>query len=204
MNMQNKDRLNQCLNAGKVYRRSKLAHFTTAVDRDLASLVNKHLLVKVGPGLYYKPRQSRYGPLPPDHANLVKAFLRDGFFLVYSWNEYNKLGLGLTQLYNRMVVYNRKRHGVFKLGHKEYDFRCTSRGFPKKLTREFLLVDLLNNLKELDEDPEKVKRNIKKFIDSYDVNFVMENARLYGKVATLKFLEGVCYGHEEAFHSRTA
>ena len=204
MEMHNQDKLNQYLDAGKVYRRSEVAHFTTAVDRDLASLVKEGSLEKVGPGLYYKPRQSRYGALPPDHVALVKAFLRDEFFLVYSWNEYNKLGLGLTQLYNRMVVYNRKRHGVFKLGHQEYDFRCVSRGFPENLTLEFLLVDLLNNLKELDEDPKQVKRNIKKSIDSYNMNLVMKNAKLYGKVATKKFLERVCHGHEKAFHSRAA
>lgn len=201
MNIRNQDKIMQSLNAGTVYRRSELAHLTTAIDRDLASLVNKGYLEKIGQGLYQKSRQSHYGKLPPDPTNLVKAFLRDEFFLIYSWNEYNKLGLGLTQLYSRMVVYNRKRHGVFKLGHQEYDFRCTTRGFPEKLSREFLLVDLVNNLNDLDEDPEQVKRNIKNSITAYNVDLVMKNAKLYGKIATRKFFEGVCNKHEQTIHS---
>ena len=49
------------------------------------------------------------------------------------WNQYNALGLGLTQLYNRLIVYNHKRHGIFKLGNKTFDFRRPARGFPMKL-----------------------------------------------------------------------
>ena len=40
-----------------------------------------------------------------------------------------------TQLYNSTLVYNHKRHGVFKLGNRQFDFRVKPR-FPKKLTAE--------------------------------------------------------------------
>lgn len=196
MNMLNRNKLNQSLTAGAVYRRNELAHLTTAIDRDLANLVDKGSLEKVAPGLYYKPRVSRFGALPPNNDDLVKAFLRGDFFLLYSWNDYNALGLGLTQLYNRMVAYNRKRHGVFTLAHQEYDFRRPARGFPEKLSREFLLVDLVNNLNELDEDPDQVKRNIEKSINTYDLKSVMHNARLYGKIATQRYFEGFCQHNE--------
>lgn len=54
----------------------------------------------------------------------------------------------MAQLYNKTLVYNHKRHGVFQLGNWWFDFRMKSR-FPKKLTPAFLYVDLLNNLDEL-------------------------------------------------------
>jgi len=191
MNTRSPTKLERNLSAGNVYRRDQLTHFTTAIDRDLASLVNEGLLEKIAPGLYYKPRLSRFGALPPNDKDLVKAFLRDDFFLIYSWNDYNALGLGLTQLYNKMMVYNRKRHGLFKLSNREYDFRRPTRGFPDKLTREFLLVDLLNNLKELDEDPNKVKEKIKQSLDTFNKEALTLNADLYGKIATQRFLQGL-------------
>ena len=60
----------------------------------------------------------------------------------------NGVGLRMAQLYNKTLVYNHKRHGVFQLGNWWFDFRMKSR-FPKKLTPAFLYVDLLNNLDEL-------------------------------------------------------
>jgi len=147
------------LKPGHVYRRENLLTYSKAVDRDLVRLILEGLLEKVAPGLYYAPKVSRFGHLPPDNKTLVNAFLRDDDFLLLSWNEYNALGLGLTQLYNRTVVYNYKRHGVFTLGGKGFDFRRPARGFPKKLTPGFLIVDLLNNLNELaEEDTEALKK----------------------------------------------
>lgn len=189
MKTRNQDKLFQKLSVGRVYRRQVLANLTTAVDRDLASLLMGGLLQKVAPGLYYKPKTSRYGLLPPGDNELVKAFLGNNDFLLYSWDQYNALGVGLTQLYNRVVVYNRKRHGLFELSHREYDFRRPARGYPRKLTPEFLLIDLMNNLNELEEDPELIKKNIKNKLPSFNKPKLMWNARKYGKVRVLRFFE---------------
>jgi hypothetical protein len=178
---------------GHVYRREVLLPFSKALDRDLATLVNKGVVEKVAPGLYYKPTQSRFGLLPSQDEELVRSFLRDDFFLLLSWNQYNTLGLGLTQLYNRVVVYNRKRHGLFKLGEKEFYFRRSTRGFPDKLSKEFLLVDLLNNLSELAEDTELIKLQVKKCLKQFNIRKITKYVKLYGKVATRKFFESISY-----------
>jgi hypothetical protein len=88
-----------------------------------------------------------------------------------------------------MTVYNRKRHGVFTLGGKVFDFRRPTRGFPKQLCREFLLVDLLNNLRELDEDQEAVKEQVTKQLSKFDNKKLLRLAKQYGKVATFRFLQ---------------
>ena len=119
--------------------------------------------------------------------------MRDDRFLLYSWHQYNALGLGLTQLYNRVVVLNRKRHGIFKLGSKEFDFRRSNRGFPRKLTTEFLLVDLVNNLNELAEDTSLVKEKIQKNLSHFDQDKVLRMAKKYGKVGTKHFFEEISY-----------
>lgn len=191
MNTRSHENLASHLRAGRVYRRDELLPFSKALDRDLNLLTTKGVLERVGAGLYYKPAKSVFGLLPPDNHELVKAFLKDDDFLFYSWNQYNSLGLGLTQLYNQPIVYNRKRHGLFKLGNKIFDFRMLLRGFPKKLTPEFLLVDLVNNLNELAEDVSLVKEQLKKNINKFNLNKVKIYSKKYGKVSTKKFFENL-------------
>jgi hypothetical protein len=142
------------LQAGRVYRREDLAVLSNAVDRHLHEL-STGMLKKLAQGLYYAPKQSNFGPLPPTDKEVVRGFLRDKKFLVFSSSPYNTVGLGTTLLYNSTLVYNHKRHGVFKLGNRAFNFRVKPR-FPKKLTSEFLYVDLLNNLEELAEDRDAV------------------------------------------------
>lgn len=72
------------------------------------------------------------------------------------------LGLGTTQLYNELVVYNRKRHGHFELDGRPYDFRMRT-SVPSSLSEEFFLVDRLHNLDRFPEDkavvlPKALKR----------------------------------------------
>lgn len=114
MNTYSYEQLNNQMRPGYVYRRDMLLPYSKALDGDLDTLVEKGLLRKLAGGLYYKPATSEFGSLPPKDDNLVGSFLKDNKFLLYSWNQYNSLGVGLTQLYNRVVVLNRKRHGVFK------------------------------------------------------------------------------------------
>lgn len=183
------ENLQSHMRAGHVYRRDMLLSFSSAVDRDLDVLVKRGELKKLSTGIYYKPATSSFGVLPPKDNELVSCFLRDEQFLMYSWNQYNSLGLGLTQLYNRIVILNTKRHGVFKLGNKTFDFRRSHRGFPKKLSPEFLLVDLLNNMNELAEDTSCLLERVGKNIARFDQPKVFSLAKKYGKVATKKFFK---------------
>jgi hypothetical protein len=173
------------LKAGHVYRREDLARLSNAVDRHLRELVSMGKLQKLAQGLYHAPKQSNFGPLPPTDDQVVKGFLRDKEFLVFSPSSYNAVGLGTTQLYNRTLVYNHKRHGIFRLGNRQYDFRVKPR-FPKKLTREFLFVDLLNNLEELAEDRDLVLSQARSKLPTFDRGRLEDAAESYGNMATRK------------------
>ena len=175
------------LRPGRVYRREDLAGLSTAVDRHLRELVASGKLRKLAQGLYHAPKQSSFGPLPPADDQVVEGFLRDKDFLVFSPSAYNAVGLGTTQLYNRTLVYNHKRHGVFKLGNRQFDFRVKPR-FPKKLTPESLYVDLLNNLDELAEDREQVLSQARGKLSSFDPVRLRNAADRFGSVATCKRL----------------
>ncbi len=108
---------------------------------------------KAAQGLYYVPRRTPFGDAPPSEEALVEKFLDDRHFLMFNPSCDNALGLGTTQLYSKTVVYNHKRHGTFALAGFEFDFRDKPR-FPsrKQVNREYLLVDMLNNLTDLAED----------------------------------------------------
>lgn len=180
-------RLADELHAGRVYRREDLARLSTAVDRHLRELVATGKLKKLAQGLYHAPKQSSFGPLPPSDEQVVGGFLRDKDFLVFSPSAYNAVGLGTTQLYNRTLVYNHKRHGIFQLGNRQFDFRVKPR-FPKTLTPEFLYVDLLNNVGELAEDRDAVLQQARNKQSSFDSARLQRAVASFGNVATRKLL----------------
>lgn len=179
------------LEAGHVYRREMLLPYSKALDRELRAQEQSGILERIGAGLYYCPQKSRFGILPPDDNTMVSAFLKGDPYLLFSWNNYNSLGLGLSQLYNKMIVYNRKRHELITLGGKIFDFRRPTKGFPLTLTKEFLLIDLMNNLDALAEEPNRIKNNLKVKIANFDCEKLVNLLRQYGKVGTRKFLEGL-------------
>ena len=184
------NRLLAAMKPGQVYRRKKLNEYSKSVDRELAELISKGAVQRLSTGLYVKPKQSRFGELPPDDEELVGSFLNDDRFLLMSFNHYTSLGLGLTQLHNETLVYNRKRHTRVKLGSKEFVFKNRPE-FPEKLSIEFLLVDMLNNLKSLGEDPSEILQKLQKKKESFDGRKVSLMAKKYGKVSTKNLIREI-------------
>lgn len=179
------DNLKKHLKHGNVYRREDLSQWSTSVDRHLEELVQEGTLQKLSQGVYYYPRMTAFGAAPPDDEVLVRSFLKDDRFLLTSPNLYNSLGLGTTQLYNTRVVYNHKRHGEFKLGNRTFDFRVKPH-FPKKVTPEFLMVDMVNNLNTLAEDKSLVLNNLPAKAMSMDKKKLARAVSEYGGVKARK------------------
>lgn len=182
--------LKKHLRRGKVYRRADLERWSTAVDRHLGQLVEDGTLQKLSHGLYYYPKESVFGPTPPDEVILVRSFLKDDDFLITSPNAYNSLGVGTTQLYNKRVVYNHKRHGEFELGGRKFFFHSKPK-FPKKITQEFLLVDLVNNLDLLAEDKTEVMQQVLDKAKKMELKKIRRNVSEYGNVRTKKLLSPI-------------
>lgn len=185
--------LKRHLRRGNVYRRADLERWSTAVDRHLSQLVEDGTLQKLSHGLYYYPKETVFGPTPPDEAILVRSFLKDDDFLITSPNAYNSLGVGTTQLYNKRVVYNHKRHGEFELGGRKFFFHAKPK-FPKKLSEEFLLVDLVNNLDTLAEDKEMVLSKAKEKAGKLDLAKLKRTVAAYGGPKAKKVFSSVLEG----------
>jgi hypothetical protein len=180
------DELRKHLRPGRVYRRQELAAWSHSVDRHLKELMEDGTLTRFATGLYLYPKETVFGKTPPEDAELVASFLKDRRFLLASPNAYNSLGVGTTQLYDKTVVYNHKRHGEFALGGRSFDFRVKP-SFPKRLSPEFLLVDLVNNLDRLAESRVEVLTRVKERVPSFDGPRLERAARDYGSVRTKKF-----------------
>lgn len=183
--MKQLDTLRKHLKPGEVYRRADLQKWTTAVDRHLQQLQSEGTLEKLSGGLYYVPQISVFGKTPASEHELVTAFLKDSRFVLTSPSDFNALGVGTTQLYNERRVYNQKRHGIYKLGNRSFRF-VRKPYVPKKLTKEFLLVDLVNNLKHLEEDQEFVFNNVKNKAREMDSKVLKKLVHSFGTVATKK------------------
>lgn len=179
--------VSQSWRAGRVFRRKDISSQSPSVDRELSRRLQTGQVCKAARGLYYVPKQTPFGPVPPEPNRLLAKFLDDKQFLVFNPSAYNTLGLGTTQLYNRTTVYNHKRHGTFTLAGFEFEFR-QKRQFPlaAKVTREFLLVDLLNNITTLAEDPATVLHRVQTQLATFDAGHLQAAARQYGTERTRK------------------
>jgi hypothetical protein len=184
--MKKLDELKTKLQPGRVYQRKGLARWSKAIDRHLKQLLEDGTLVKLSQGFYYYPKKTAFGDAPPDENALIRAFLNDDRFLITSPNVYNALGIGTTQLYNQTVVYNHKRHGQLVIGNRTFDFRKKA-FFPLELSREFLLVDLVNNLDHLAEDRSALLDEVAKKVATFDRSTLVDTIRAFGGVAAKKF-----------------
>ncbi len=197
MNQNKERRLNNLLSQfrlGQVYRTHEFRDKSNNLSRDLDLLVTEGLLKKPSAGMYYKPRKEWFGELPLDQNKLLSKFLKTDDFLLVDYNKYNTLGLGTTQLHNKLVVYNYKRHGTFTLGGVEYKLKKIS-NLPKKVDKEFLLVDMMNNFKELGEDYNLVESSLKRNWNKFNSKRVMGLASKFGKVSTKKLFEKMTLDH---------
>ncbi|MBI4064193.1 MAG: hypothetical protein HY401_07835 [Elusimicrobia bacterium] len=190
--MKNAEKLKNAMEPGQVYRRQDLEGLSTAVDRDLKTLVEAEEVNRLSGGLYYRPRKNALGATPPDNQDLVRAFLKTDDFLLTSYNHFTDLGLGLTQMHNHTLVYNHRRAGDFRLGGHRFKFRLVP-AYPKALTKEYLLVDLLNNLRKLPDDVDAVRRNLQSHLNEFDRKKVLEYAELYGNPAAKRTLREVAH-----------
>lgn len=187
--------LKKRLKPGQAYRRADLARWSTSVDRHLKQLVESSMLKKLSGGLYAYPKETAFGPAPASDKEVVGAFLKNDPFLLASPNAYNSLGVGTTQLYDKTVVYNHKRHGEFQLGNRKFAFRVKPR-FPKSLTMEFLLVDLVNNVDQLAEAKDEVLKRVMQRAASTDRRRLRRAVRDYGNERTKKFFDRVLRADE--------
>lgn len=190
--MNSLEKMKRRLKPRATYRREDFIHLSSNVDRHLKTLVLEKALVKIQNGLYMCPEITPFGKALPEETQLLKSFLKDDSFVVYDLNLFNSLGLGLTQLHNKRIVFNRKRHGNFQFNGKHYYF-YRWREAPKKLSKEFLYVEFLNRFDKLAEDTVKHKNLLKRQLRKLDQKKLQRAVKNYGRESTKKKLQSLLF-----------
>ena len=131
------------LTPGRVYRTRELAPDSSNPTMVAQRLVREGKLTNLSHGLFYAPKQNRFGPVPPSDQELIRAFLGDAPFVFTGPQYWNTLGLGSTALFAAKLVYNTKRTGEFQFGGRRFVLRRLP--FPKKPDPEWYAVDLLEH-----------------------------------------------------------
>lgn len=178
---------------GRVYRRSNLASVSTAIDRDLKTLVDGGQARKLAGGLYCRTGTNPFGAASPNAHALVRAFLKSNDFLLASPKDFNQLGFGPARLFVNPVVYNHRRSGDFQLGGRRFRFRIV-RAYPKSPSKEYLLVDLLNHAGEFPSDAGRVIETLKSRPRELDRGKLAACLARYGGMRARNLLRGILDG----------
>jgi len=132
--------------AGRVYRTGHLRRWGANPTRLAARLERSGVLRRLTHGLYYAPRRSKFGEVPPSAEALLDAFLQGTAYVLTGPSRWNALGLGSTALFRYPLVYNMKRSGRLNIGGRTFDFRQIA--FPAAPPAEWFVVDLLRHTRE--------------------------------------------------------
>lgn len=186
------EKMRRKLKPRTTYRRKDFINISSNVDRHLKQLVSQKDLVKIRNGLYMCPENTPFGKALPEENQLLKTFLKDDRFVVYDFSVFNSLGLSLTQLHNKRIVFNRKRHGEFSFNGRCYNF-YRWREAPKKLSKEFLYVEFLNYFDKLVEDNVKNTNLLKKQFKKLNQGKLQKAVNSYGKESTKKKLQSILF-----------
>ena len=184
--MEAMERVGRRMELGEIYRRAELVGYSRSLDRDLRVLVEAGELWKLWRGTYHRPEYCVSGRVPPDYHKMLRAFLRSDDFLIVSPSMYNSLRVGTTQLYNIWLIYNHKRSGRIKVLGQSYHF-FTSRRFPRNPDLPFHYVDLINNLRMLEEDHDSVRRHVARHAVELGIERMRRVAQAYGTPGTIRF-----------------
>ena len=85
-----------------------------------------------------------------------------------------------------------KRRGTFDLGGRVYRFERRT-NVPRKLFKEFLLVDLVNELDQLAEDRDSVSVRVKHTAKRMDSKKLVRAVKLYAKRSSLRSWKALGY-----------
>ncbi|MCB9681863.1 MAG: hypothetical protein H6733_10360 [Alphaproteobacteria bacterium] len=176
---------------GTVYRTAWLRRWGANPTRLAQKLADQGLVRRLGHGLLYAPRTSRFGEVPPSDEALLDAFLDGSPYVVTGPERWNALGLGSTSLFARPLVYNTKRTGTFELGGRTFELRRVA--FPTDPPPEWFVVDLLRHADaagvDRDELVDRLCRRVR--AGRFDTDRLFDMAARFGTTAELEAVRAV-------------
>jgi hypothetical protein len=171
------------LTPGKLYRTRELAAFSANPTRWAKRLTDEGVLRQAAHGIYYLPKQTRFGPAAPTERELLRAFLGDDEFVITGSSAWNVLDLGMTGLLMVTLVYNPYRTGEFTLDGGRYWLRRVR--YPHPPSAEWFVVDAFENHRMVGADPALMEQLLARHLHDgkYDRERLREAAEGYASPA---------------------
>jgi hypothetical protein len=168
------------LKKGRVYRTEDFSRFDRNPTRLVSKLVGEGKLRQLRKGLYYAPRRSAFGEVPPSEDELLRACFRGRPYLRTGPGVWNALRLGTTAVEAVPLVYNRTRTGKVRLGGRRFELRRVR--FPRRPTPEYFVIDLLENTERAGADLESVGKALTAALRAgrFDAGRLIDMAAEYG------------------------
>jgi hypothetical protein len=182
------------LKPGRVYRTRELARLGANAPRTAKRLVREGHLLRLAHGLFASPTRSRFGVVPPDDKEVVRAFLDGAPFVFTGPERWNALGLGTTAVSTERLVYNTKRTGSFEFGGRRFRFRRVA--FPRKPTPEWFIVDLLEHAEQAGASRDALASALERALrnNRFDPENLRKMAERYGTKETLALVNTAISG----------
>ncbi len=186
---------NPTLRLGTVYRTKFFRKYGKNPTRLAARLVNEGRSEKLRSGLYYAPRTSRFGVVPPSDKELLRAFFGGAPYLVTGPSVWNTLALGSTAVTNVQLVYNQERTGKIELAGRRFDLRRVR--FPRRdVGLEYYVVDLFENAELAGMELSVLSDNLSRAVANqrFDRSRLEDAAGKYGSKRTQRAVRHVIAG----------
>ncbi len=182
------------LHPGTVYRTAHLGRWGANPTRLARRLEAEGRLRRLSQGLYYAPRKSKFGEVPPSDEALLDAFLDGSPWIVTGPPRWNALGLGSTQLFARPLVYNTMLSGTRTVGGRTFEFRRVS--FPPEPPAEWFVVDLMRNAGRVGLERDELKTRLRSALleGRFSSSRLQEMASSFGRRAEQDLLREVARG----------
>lgn len=155
----------------------------------LERLCKQGELVHLTKGLYYRPKHSRFGPVPISEDEIVKHYTEDLKGLVIGYKLYNQKGL-TTQISRRVEVLSNslpdKKKNISNVSVTNIDFPLTKKAIPVIET-----LEILQNYSRIEDVNSKaLSKYMENFADSYsDEMAISVLEKLSYKKSTIAFLK---------------
>lgn len=154
-----------CVDDGKVFTYGDIrSDKKSVVAIELSRLSNQGVIKRLSKGRYYKPKEGRFGVLPPSDEEVVKSYVNASGSYITGLRAFNEMGLS-TQIPNTITIASESSTKTVRVKNMVLKFVPIKHGI-KKAERDLARVlDALENIKKIpDASPDDVVRYVKGFV----------------------------------------
>lgn len=180
---------NKLLEAHTLYNQSFSTIPEMTYYKTLERMCKKGFLVHLTKGLYYRPKNTRFGTVPISEKDIVDHYIKDNQGIVVGYRLYNQKGL-TTQISKRVEILSSAVPGKKKNIHNVYVMNISISLTPETIPI-IETLEILQNYKSIEDiNNTALAAYMKEFARQYsdeDTVYVLKNRKY--KKSTIAFLE---------------